>query len=294
MSTDRYFDKFPIIQYGNSTVNTTAVDITARVVVDSVVYSSPYVFYPYDLSEGERADQFSNRYYSDSYKSWILYLTNKIVDPYYNWYMQQSELDNFIIDKYGSIENAINKTAYYVNNWTNADPINVNYYDSLPSVLQDYWSPNYDNNGNVISYVRKQQNWKVTTNKVYSYVVSNTSFIYDEICTVNFDTNTGQGQVLAFDPSTNTVILQHTSGVMANTNSVIKYIYGTESGVNTSIISANLVANNISDIETIYWTPVTYYDDENAKNEFNKSIIVLDNRFVPTAVNNLKTLLSNN
>jgi hypothetical protein len=164
----------------------------------------------------------------------------------------------------------------------------------LPSVLQDYWSPNYDNNGNVISYVRKQQNWKVTTNKVYSYVVSNTSFIHDEICTINFDTNTGQGQVLAFDPSTNTVILQHTSGVMTNTNSVIKYIYGTESGVNTSIISANLVANNISDIETIYWTPVTYYDDENAKNEFNKSIIVLDNRFVPTAVNNLKTLLSNN
>ena len=88
MFPDKYFDKFPIITYSNNSV----VDITKRVALLDRVSRNPYVFYPFDLSGQERADQLSNRYYEDSYKSWVFYLSNKIMDPYYEWYLSEAEL----------------------------------------------------------------------------------------------------------------------------------------------------------------------------------------------------------
>ena len=59
---ERYFEKFPVITYSNNQV----VDITKRVTLLDRVSESPYVFYPYDISNAERADHFSHRYYEDS------------------------------------------------------------------------------------------------------------------------------------------------------------------------------------------------------------------------------------
>lgn len=92
MSIDRYFDKFPVINYSNNTI----VDITKRVALLDKVSRNPYVFYPYDIVSDERADQLSSRYYEDSYKSWLLYLSNKITDPYYEWYLTEKEFLEFI------------------------------------------------------------------------------------------------------------------------------------------------------------------------------------------------------
>jgi len=99
MSIDRYFDKFPIISYANNQV----VDITKRVAMLEKVSRNPYAFYPYDIVGDERADQLSSRYYEDSYKSWLLYITNKITDPYYEWYLTEREFLEFLEKKYGSI-----------------------------------------------------------------------------------------------------------------------------------------------------------------------------------------------
>ena len=295
---DRYFDKFPLIRYGNSTSNAVAVDITKRVVVDSVVYNNPYLFYPYDLTEYERPDQFSHRYYTDAYKSWILYLSNKIVDPYYDWYLQQNEFDELIIKKYGSYELAVNKIKFYRNDWADKGNIDVNYYDSLTATQQDYWQPIYGFNNAINGYTRKQVDWVISTNKMYSYTVNNpSSFITDEICKVVFDNNnTGNGQVVSV--SGNTLILQHTSGVMVGNNTLVisntaSYIYGTQSQTNTGFSTANLLTNNLSADEEVYWSPVTYYQFEYEKNEYNKSLRILDNRYSSVIVSNLKKLLSN-
>jgi hypothetical protein len=91
----RYFDKFPIITYSNTEV----VDITRRVTMLDKTIQNPYVFYPYEIDSNERADQLSARYYEDQFKSWMIYLSNKIVDPYYEWYLSEDEFVNFIIKK---------------------------------------------------------------------------------------------------------------------------------------------------------------------------------------------------
>ena len=150
----RYFDKFPTITYSNNVV----IDITKRVTLLEKVSTNPYVFYPYEITADERADQLSTRYYQDPYSSWLLYVTNKIVDPYYEWYLSQTEFEKFLINKYGSIVNAYDKTAFYRNNWDQTENISISYFDALPPSLLKYWEPVYGNNDKILSFKRKEKN----------------------------------------------------------------------------------------------------------------------------------------
>ena len=97
--------KFPIIKYSNAYV----VDITKRATLLDKVYNNPLVYYPYAISSEERADQLSFRYYEDPYQSWLIYITNKILDPYYEWYLSDGEFNDFIEKKYGSVYAAQSK-----------------------------------------------------------------------------------------------------------------------------------------------------------------------------------------
>ena len=288
---DRYFDKHPIINYGNNN----AVDITKRVALLEKVSTDPFAFYPYEITSNERADQLSYRYYQDPFKSWILYLGNKIVDPYYEWYLHTEEFQEYITKKYGSYVNATDKIMFYRNDWPNVEDINVEVWNSLPKTLKNYWEPNFGPNNKIIGYKRKQVDWKIVTNKMVSYQVSNTNFIVDEIVDIVFDEiNSGSGQIASI--ANNMINVQHVSGSFFTSATVVikenSYIYGRESTVNTVFTSVTSVANNLSEEEYSYWTPVTYLEHENEKNEFNKSVRVIDSSLKQTMVNNLKDLMS--
>ena len=287
---DKYFDKFPLIKYGNNTV----VDITKRVTLLDRVSRNPYVFFPYDIEDNERPDQLSARYYEDTYKSWLLYLSNKITDPYYEWYLQNDELEEFLEKKYGSVYTSQQKVKFYRNNWEFQDNISVSEYNALPIERKKYWNPEYGSGSTVISYKRKEIDWTVSTNKIISYAVSNTSFVNNEIVEVNIQNNyIGKGQYI--NGANNIIYLQHVSGSFIDTEELPlngnSYVYGTESGTNTVVTEINAVANNISETESIYWKPITYYDYEVEKNEYHKSIRVIDKQFGYTAVDNLIDLL---
>lgn len=294
----RYFDKFPIITYSNTEV----VDITKRVAMLDKTIQNPYVFYPYEIDSNERADQLSARYYDDQFKSWILYLSNKIVDPYYEWYMSEDEFVNFIIKKYGSYYSAETKIKFYRNNWSGSDEINVSGYNSLPTGMKKYWEPKIGSSNKINGYTRKPIDWASNTNRIVSYRVSNTNFIIDEICTIFFDNyNSGKGQVVSVNLDTantanSTVYLQHISGTYYTSDTVqisnnVSYIYGRDSNVNTFFTDVIITSNNISAEEEIYWTPVTYLQYETERNEFNKTINVLDSNLRETMVENLRDLL---
>jgi hypothetical protein len=290
MPEDRYFDKFPQIQYSN----TTSIDITRRVTITDVAYFNPYIFYTYDISEHERPDQFSYRYYDDQFKTWLVYLSNKIVDPYYECYLSDDEFNSFLTTKYGSVVESQQKIDYYRNDWTNSDPLETNGYEALAFSLKKYWHPVYDDFGNILEYKRVPKDWKITTNRIVSYEVSNTNFTENEICDIVFTaSNTGSGQVIS---SSNTrVYLKHLSGTHLESNTITisgsSYIYGRESEINTIFTSATLVSNNIAPEEEVYWKGITHYDDELEKNEYNRTIKVLDSSLAGNAVIGLLDLL---
>jgi len=286
----RYFDKFPTITYANNQV----LDITERVIFADNTLTNPYVYYPYDIDFEERPDQFCYRYYGDQYYSWLLYLSNQVVDPYYDWYLTQDQFNSFIELKYGSVDIAQEKIKYYRTNWETGNTLNLSGYEALPASLMHYWTAQYDLNGNIMNFTRSNNDIIVNTNNIRAYNVSNTSFKIDEICYINFDTNNiGKGQVL-FTSNTQ-VYLQHTSGVTLSNTSVhitgSSYIYGMESNVNTAFTTAYNYADTLSNEEAVYYSPVTYYEYENEKNESNKSIQVLDQPYASKVANILKNLL---
>ena len=286
---ETYFSKFPLISYSNSV----AIDITKRVKLLDRVSSNPFAFFPYDISNGERADNFSNRYYDDPFMSWLIYLSNNIVDPYYEWYLQNNEIEELIIKKYGSIEQAKLKIKFYRNDWENKEPIYLSGYAALPEQLKFYWKPIYSGT-KIKEYTRVEEDWTFNTNKIVAYAVSNTSFTYDEVCDIVFSAGqVGKGQVV--QSSNNIVYLKNISGTNVANSSVpitgSSYIYGQESQVNTVFTSAQVKSDGIPSEELIYYTPITYYDYELEKNEFNSSIRVIDRNLKSVASDNLRTLM---
>lgn len=288
---DKYFDKFPVITYNNNSI----VDITKRVTLLDKVSRNPYIFYPFELTGQERADQLSNRYYNDSYKSWLIYLANKINDPYYEWYLSEDEMVEFVEKKYGSLYKAQTKIKYYRNNWENQDQISRSEYNALTFSMQKYWNPNYGTGSSIISYSRKELDWTTNTNKIVSYTVTNsTGFIVDEICNIRLQGEyLGKGQVLATTDTS--VYLQHVYGSYITNDEITlsaeSYIQGTESSKSSTVTSVSVLSNNISEEETIYWKPITYYEYEVEKNEYNKSIRLIDSSQAMKAVDNLRVLL---
>lgn len=288
--TSRYFEKFPTITYSNNVV----VDITKRVTLLDKVSRNPYVFYPFTIESQERADQLSYRYYNDPEKSWILYLGNKITDPYYEWYLSEDEINELAVKKYGSFYSAQNKIKYYRNDWENKEPITRSEYNALTASQKKYWNPNYGGGSFIINYVRKETDWISTTNKIISYTVSNTNFVIDEICNIRLaGDNIGKGQVIA--TTNNHVYLHHVYGSFFTSDQIsisnTSYIYGTESNCNAVVTAVTALANNISEEELVYWKPITYYEYEVEKNEYNKSIRVIDKAQSQKVVDELKKLM---
>jgi hypothetical protein len=290
---DTYFKNFPKIAYANSL----AINITDRVrVLDSVI-GNPYVFYPFDLSNGIRADQVADSYYNDQFRSWIIYLSNKIIDPYYQWYLQPQDFNDYLTLKYDLPVSQLQQlVAFYRNNWYETDEaLSVQAYDDLDFAVHKFWQPNYEGSDRVINYTRVQADWKLTTNIVVSYdVSSNTLFSNNEIVSISYlDGNNavGSGQVAASNSTV--LVVQHVSGTPYDPGAVngSSYVYGTTSGANVHFSNTVLLANNIPAIEDPYWSPVTIYDAENEINEQNKTINILDSRFAAEAVTELKSLL---
>jgi hypothetical protein len=291
--TERYFEKFRLIEYSN----TVAVDITQRTVFLSSVYNNPLFYYQYDIAQGERPDMIADRYYNDQYQAWLLYLANRVIDPYYDWYMDPTTFDAYVKKKYGSLTNAVSKIQFYRNNWYNdSNPtISADAYAVLDPSLTKFYEPVPVNGiitGNPTDYVRRREDWTIKTNGLASYAVANGSnFILDEVVDVRFNiSEVGVGQVEY--KSANTVILKNISGVI-NTGTIDSNsaLVGRESNAQSVFTSVSIVASNIPAAESAFWSPVSYYEYEQELNEQNKSIAVIKSQFAAQATKQLKNLL---
>jgi len=290
---ERYFEKFQTINYANTTVQ----NITQRAAFLTGVYNNPLFYYPYDIAQGERPDMIADRYYSDQFMSWMIYLSNQVIDPYYDWYLDPTTFNEYIVKKYGSLANAMTKVKYYRNNWY-SDPnptISAAAYEGLDPSLAKFYEP-VPINGQIVNsprqYTRRKEDWTIKTNSIARYTVANGAlFASDEVVDVVFGpSQTGTGQV-SFSNNT-TVILQNLSGVVTTgTVTGSSRLTGRESNANSVFTVATSVANNIPSVETAYWSPVFQYEYENEVNEQNRSILVLKSQFAPNAARELKNLL---
>ena len=265
----RYFDRFPVIDYDGNV----AKNILARVDFTDKTKKEIYSTFQFTLEEGfERPDLLSYNYYGSSKFDWMIYLTNNIVDPYYDYYKSAEDFKSYIETKYGSNSNARSITLFYRLNWHEDErTITTQQYEALiadeTTNTQKYWKPKITNTGAVIGYERIKEDWIVSTNKILSLslTVAPTAFeIGDRVS----QTSTGAYATVDYiDLESNSLTVKHVNGTFA-----VNEAEGIE--------AITPIKQNISDAETEYWYAVNAYDDEKETNELKRNIFVLKSSYL--------------
>ena len=281
----RYFEKFPLVNYNGYTVR----NIMSRVKVLDKVIKKPEFFYNFQLIDTARADNVAYETYEDSYLSWLVYLSNTIIDPYYDWNMSQYNFEQFILNKYDTYANAQGRVAYWTNNWyDNPQTITISAYNVLSDYAKKYYEPVYAGK-QILEYKRREENWVVNTNQIWQYTVdADLTLKLDDKVTVSntVGASVANGQVLL---ANSTVIRIHQ--VFGQTNTQTGTITG--GGTATANVSkATLIAKNISDEDRPFWSEVTYYDLEDIKNSQRQSIRLLAPEYSMQTAIELRKLLN--
>ena len=105
-----YFSFLPKIQYnitGNKYGETvTARDIFIRNLIKRNVIENAISFEDHTIGDNERPDTTSFLVYGHVKYDWIIFLTNQMFNPYFDWPLSSQDFTKMIKGKYGSTERA--------------------------------------------------------------------------------------------------------------------------------------------------------------------------------------------
>ncbi len=278
--TERFFGKYPKIFYEGLQ----AVDLTRRVKIATTIRGNPNLFYPLTLTAGLRADSLADAYYGDSELDWLIYHSNEVVDPYYDWYLDEIEFRDYVAKKYGSVEFAIKKTKFWRTNWHGSPQLDVPsglFADGIADDDKQYYQPTFGNKADILWYQRREEDWLVATNKILEYAVTYTSgnaFSNGEILDIKFSGEVVGGAEVVVSNST-ALIINHTTGNTHANTGVVKTLVGETSNTTATANAVTTLQEVITNADGRFWSSVSFFDWENEMNESRKNLHILDARY---------------
>ena len=112
-----YFRSIPSINYdiwGTEPRHYQSVtNIMKRVKFKPEVLEDISEYYPYIVRDGERPDIISFQQYETVAFSYLILLINDIQDPIFDWPLSTQQFEQYILNKYGSVNSAMMTTKYY-------------------------------------------------------------------------------------------------------------------------------------------------------------------------------------
>lgn len=259
----RYFSRFPLVDYNGIP----AKNILARVDFTDQTKKDIYANFDYVVQEGtSRPDILSFNYYNSSQYDWLVYLTNNVVDPYYDYYLSESDFKNYIIGKYGSIDVARSKILFYRNDWAPDESlITESVYENLQPNIKKYWKPRISVTNQIVGYERVKEDWTVSTNRVVQLTVDIdiSAFSTGDIITQN----DAEGTLVTKDIDTSILIVQHVTGQFSEQAS--------------GVTGVSVLQENIPLTEEAFWTPVSAYEHEEEQNELKRYISLIKSNYLP-------------
>ena len=110
-----YFRPYPTISYRipGKSVSIPVTDISRRFSVANFIQNAKVTFDEYYIRDGERPDTIAYDYYSDYTLDWLILLVNEIHDQYFEWPRSYEQFNDYIKQKYGSLEYAYSTTHHY-------------------------------------------------------------------------------------------------------------------------------------------------------------------------------------
>ena len=112
-----YFRAIPSISYdiwGTEPRNYQSVtNIMKRVKFKPEVLEDISEYYPYIVRDGERPDIISYNQYDTVAFAYLIILINDVQDPIFDWPLSTQQFEQFIANKYGSLDSAMTTTKNY-------------------------------------------------------------------------------------------------------------------------------------------------------------------------------------
>ena len=96
-----YFNRFPNVDYNFDGQIIKINNITKRVVVDDLVYTTPGALTSYNIKNDETPRMIAHQLYGDDRLYWVVLLLNNIYDIYQDWPKSVFEMSTFLHNKYG-------------------------------------------------------------------------------------------------------------------------------------------------------------------------------------------------
>lgn len=294
----RYFEKFPLTEYNGIP----SLNILKRVSFNENVKNFITAFYTHTVPADEKFEILAYNYYDDVDYDWLIYHANDIIDPYYQTPLTYDDFDRYIESKYGSIERAQRKTIYYRNNYrSDGSVLSPSAYNAKPAQEKKYWQPILSAIS-IAGYERAEVDFTVSTNKIETFDIlsTNGTFIKNEVIKRDDDESTFAEITSA--NSTNLIIHHVRGDFSGNTNYTI---VGEESGATATVNAAsfqllqNVIPRNVGVgisegqqfDESVYYSPVSFYDYEEELNEQRREIYLVDTAYKQKLNDQLKELM---
>lgn len=275
-----YFDKFPIIEYNNQL----ARNIAVRAKLSEATRSNKLNFQTYVAEGDERVDLISEDYYDNPGYTWLVWFANQTIDPYYQTPLSDEDLQQHVINKYGSLDEAVKRTAFYRTNWKSfgEQRITKETFASLNGA-QKYFTPVIDSYGLIVAYKRKKLDLTVETNaiiKMNGAVVGTFQvgeYLIERVSQERAGTiiDVGDGYIVVKDID-----------IRAS-----RRYYGATTDASITYTTIDYLATPISTDELQYWERVNCYELELELNEKRRTVILVDNRLAEDADRQLKNTL---
>lgn len=134
MTPDLFFDKFPIIEYDGYTTR----NIMLRIAIARSIVNRVDAFYPFVIKEDMRPDQVADMYYGSPNYAPLVWLSNDIIDPFFQWPLTDAQLNRVIIKRYGDLQTARGTIAYYKHPTKMYHMTPTTYDNTDPDLLTDW------------------------------------------------------------------------------------------------------------------------------------------------------------
>lgn len=136
----QYFKNFPLVFYNDVKLR----NIMLKTNIIREIFLNDTNFYTYEVRDGQKPTTVAFDYYGSVDYTWLVLLSNQIIDPYFDWILSNEEFDSYIIKKYGSIPAAQSTIVEYkdiLGNYVSLDT--YNYYALISSSMVSNFTPVY-------------------------------------------------------------------------------------------------------------------------------------------------------
>jgi hypothetical protein len=111
-----YFSFFPVTSVvldGEKLEIKQVKNILVRAKFSNYLKEKEGLYSPYRIKENDRPDTLAHRFYGKSDLHWLILLFNEIIDPYFDWPLNDRALNNYIQQKYSGTAVYVEDLFYY-------------------------------------------------------------------------------------------------------------------------------------------------------------------------------------